>query len=154
MGIAVVINSNEFKYWFYSDCCGGEEVPYPIRGKVEFAADMIHLRPNGDAHLYDTKWHLVVFQGEICLLADIHMQRYRDGHKLEDDRLLHKLDAFDEKKPVMNRPRKREKYACRTTRDPNVRAHFGYAGGKGSMGAWHLPAEQRWHALPLACSSH
>ena len=108
MGIALVIKSNEFKYWFYSDAGSLREPKYPITGKVEFDGDVIRLRPSGDAHLYDTNWHLVVFQGEICLLADLHMRGYRDSQKLEDDRLLHKLDAFDEKKPVMNRPRKRE----------------------------------------------
>ncbi len=108
MGIALVFKSNEFRYWFYSDVRGPREPKYPITGKVEFDGDTIRLRPSGDAHLYDTNWHLVVFQGEICLLADLHMRRYLDSQKLEDDRLLHKLDAFDEKKPVMNRPRKRE----------------------------------------------
>jgi hypothetical protein len=108
MGIALVIRSNEFRYWFYSDVPILPEPKYPVTGKVEFDGDVIRLRPNGDAHLYDTNWHLFVFQGEICLLADLHMRRYRDTQKVEDDRLLHKLDAFDEKKPVMNRPRRRD----------------------------------------------
>lgn len=112
MGIALVIKSNEFRYWFYSDVRGPKEPPYPVTGKVEFDGDTIRLRPDGDARLYDANWHWVVFQGEICLLAGLHVQRYRNGQKLEDDRLLHKLDAFDEKKPVMNSPRKRERAAA------------------------------------------
>ena len=36
MGIALVIKSNEFKYWFYSDVRGPREPKYPITGKVEF----------------------------------------------------------------------------------------------------------------------
>src|SRR4030095_12469104 len=69
MGIALVIKSNEFKYWLYSDVSGQREPKYPITGKVEFDADIIRLRPGVDAHLYDTNWHLFVFKGEICLLA-------------------------------------------------------------------------------------
>ncbi len=109
MGIALVIKSNEFKYWFYSDVKGPSEPKYPITGKVEFDANTIRLRPDGDARLYDTNWNVVVFKGEICLLASFHMSPpWRDEKKFPEDRLLHKLDAFDEKKPVMNRPRKRE----------------------------------------------
>jgi hypothetical protein len=108
MGIALVIKSNEFKYWFYSDFKGPKEPTYPITGKLEIDADTIRLHPKGDAHLYDTSWHLVVFKGEICLLAERHMRSYRDGGKFADDRLLHKLDAFDEKNSIMNRPRKRD----------------------------------------------
>lgn len=109
MGIALVIKSNEFKYWFYSDMKGPREPKYPITGKVEFDGDIIRLRPDSDTHLYDTNWNLVVFKGEICLLASFHMRPpWRDDKKFPEDRLLHKLDDFDEKKPVMNRPRKRE----------------------------------------------
>jgi hypothetical protein len=108
MGIALTIRSNEFKYWFYSDVKLPTEPEYPITGNVEFDADIIRLRPEGDKRLYDTNWHLVVFEGEICLLAGRHMQRHREGQKFADDRLLHKLAEFDEEKPVMNRPRSHE----------------------------------------------
>jgi hypothetical protein len=108
MGIALVIESDKFKYWFYSDVGGARAPKYPITGTIEFDGDIIRLRPDSQANLYDTKWHMVVFQGEICLLADLHMTRYRANRRLEDDRLLHKLDDFDEKKPIMNRPRKRD----------------------------------------------
>jgi hypothetical protein len=59
MGIALVIKDNEFKYWFYSDAKLPDEPKYPITGKVEFDGDIIRLVPNGNEHLYDTKWRLV-----------------------------------------------------------------------------------------------
>lgn len=106
MGIAIVFKDNEFKYWFYSDVIGPNEPTYPLTGKVEREGDTIILIPDSDADFYDTKWHVVDFQGEICLLADFHMQEYRESSKLPEDRLLHKLDSFDEKHPVKNMPRK------------------------------------------------
>jgi hypothetical protein len=107
MGVALVIQGNEFKYWFYSDVKIPNPPAYPITGKVEFDAGVVRLHPHDDRRLYDTSWHLVVFQGEICLLADRHLQAYRAGEKFADDRLLHKIAEFDEKKPVMNRPLRR-----------------------------------------------
>eukprot|EP00456_Euglypha_rotunda_P036677 TRINITY_DN2816_c0_g2_i3.p2 TRINITY_DN2816_c0_g2~~TRINITY_DN2816_c0_g2_i3.p2 ORF type:complete len:147 (-),score=31.88 TRINITY_DN2816_c0_g2_i3:453-893(-) len=106
MGIALVIKDKEFQYWFYSDVRLPNEPKFPITGKVEYDGDIIRLRPDGDARVYDKEWHMVVFQGEICLLGERHMATYRTSRKLPDDRLLHKLDEFDEKKPVMNQPRK------------------------------------------------
>jgi hypothetical protein len=109
MGIALVIKSNEFRYWFYSDVQLPKEPTYPITGKVELDGDTIRLLPSiTDAHLYHTNWHLVVHKGEICLLAESHLRDYRSGKPFPDDRLLYKIDDFDEKKPVMNRRRKRE----------------------------------------------
>ena len=104
MGIALVIQGTEFKYWFYSDVILPDEPDYPITGKVEFDAGILRLHPHGGNRLYDTSWHLVVFQGEICLLAERHMQTYREDQKLPDDRLLHKVAGFEEKSPFMNRP--------------------------------------------------
>ena len=107
MGVALVIKSNDFKYWFYSDVKGLGEPKYPITGNVEFNGDAIRLRSTQDARFYDSVWHVVSFKGEVCLLADKDMQTFRDTRKLPDDRLLYKLETFDEKKPVLNRPRKR-----------------------------------------------
>jgi hypothetical protein len=39
MGVALVIKSNQFKYWFCSDAAGDSEPQYPITGLVEFDAD-------------------------------------------------------------------------------------------------------------------
>jgi hypothetical protein len=109
MGIALVIKENEFKYWFYSDFRSSTEPRYPITGKIESDGDSIRLVPSvRDAHLYDTAWHFVVHKGEISLLAESHFREYRSGKRFPDDRLLHRIDDFDEKKPVMNRRLKRE----------------------------------------------
>lgn len=109
MGIALVIKSNEFRYWFYSDVQLPKEPRYPIMGKVELDGDKIRLLPTvTDAHLYHTNWHFVVHKGEICLLAESHLRDYRSGKPFPDDRLLHKIDYFDDKKPVMNQRWKRE----------------------------------------------
>lgn len=109
MGVALVIKSNEFKYWFYSDVQSPKKPNYPMTGKIALDGDRIALLPNNaDGHLYDTNWHLVVHKGEICLLAGIHLQEYKKGKPFPVDRLLHKTNGFDEKKPVMNRRWKRE----------------------------------------------
>ena len=110
MGIALVIKSNEFRFWAYSDYQPEKQPRYPITGKVESDGDTIRLyQASADArYLYHTNWHLVVHKGEICLLAESHLQDYRSGKPFADDRLLYKVDDFDEKKPVMNRRRKRE----------------------------------------------
>jgi hypothetical protein len=108
MGLALVINGDEFRYWFMSDFKSEDEPTYPITGKVEFVGGVIRLHSIGDARLYDTDWHLVVLQGEICLLADTHMRAIRDGQRFPDDRLLHKVEHFDENSPTMNRPKNKE----------------------------------------------
>jgi hypothetical protein len=106
MGIALVIKSNQFRYWFYSDAKDSKVSTYPITGKVEFDGDRIRLLPSAtDARLYHTNWHFVVFKWDICLLAESHLKDYRNGKPFPENRLLYKIENFDEKKPVMNRKR-------------------------------------------------
>lgn len=109
MGLALVIESNTFKYWFKSDVELSEEPIYPITGKVEYHGDTIRLvADKNEVLLYAKNWHLVVHKEEICLLGESHLQDYKSGKRFPVDRLLHKIDDFDEDKPVMNRKVKRE----------------------------------------------
>ncbi len=107
MGIALVIHGDQFKYWFYSDVRLSDEPHYPIEGKVLYQGDTLRLQPSQEAHLYDTEWHLVIWKGEICLLAEKHYKKFQEDKKLPDDRLLFKMQNFDEKNPTENRPGKR-----------------------------------------------
>jgi len=109
MGLALVVKSNEFRYWFYSDVIGPHEPAYPISGKVAFDGDLIRLLPSiANADLYAKNWHLVAYKGEICLLAESDLQGYKSGNPFPYSRLLFKIDNFDEKKPVLNKRRKRD----------------------------------------------
>lgn len=104
MGIALVIDGDDFEYWFYSDVKSSDDPVYPIRGKVRYYGDYIRLLVDDDTRLYSTKWRPVVHKGEICLLADEHLQKYQQTKKFPADRLLHKLADFDKQHPQMNRP--------------------------------------------------
>jgi hypothetical protein len=108
MGIALVIKGDTFKYWFYSDAKTGNEPKYPITGKAEIKKGVIHLTPTDPKlRLYSSAWQSVVYKGQTCLIAESDLKKFREKH--EDDRLLYKLDAFDEAAPQCNRPEPQRK---------------------------------------------
>jgi hypothetical protein len=103
MGIALVIEGDKFKYWFYSDVRSPNEPKYPIRGKVTYRSNSIQLSAEDKGRLYADVWRFVVHEGEICLLADEHLADHRPP-KSPSDRLLHKISDKVEETPMMNRP--------------------------------------------------
>jgi hypothetical protein len=105
MGIALRLDKDQFQYWFYSDVRLPNEPTYPIVGTVQTEGDTITLKCK--ERLYDSKWHLFIYRNQICLLADLHYQQFTKTGKLDDSRLLYKIDKKrirDEKKPQMNAP--------------------------------------------------
>jgi hypothetical protein len=102
MGIALKIEGNRYKYWFYSDTfiAGAPRPKYPYTGKLQVRGNTIRLLGRGD--YYDRVWHLFIYKNEICLLADDHYKDFVRTGELAENRLLFQLASFDEKNPRMN----------------------------------------------------
>ena len=99
MGIALKIDGDRYKYWFYSDA-GDDSRKYPLTGRLKVHGDVIELL--GAGSYYDRKWHRIVYRGVPCLLADLHYREWKQGKGFADDRILFQLPGFDEKRPRMN----------------------------------------------------
>ncbi len=110
MGMALVIKGDGFSYWFRSDVEDKDGPNYPIKGKIEFDGDRVRLLLPKLPPYYDkfieTEWHLVIFQGQICLLGQKYFDEYSRTKKMTHDRLLFRFEGFDENKPALNLPHK------------------------------------------------
>jgi hypothetical protein len=99
MGIALKIDGERYKYWFYSDAAD-DSSKYPLAGHLRVSGDVIELLGRGS--YYDRKWHRILYRGVPCLLADLHYRECKHGKGLADDRLLFAFPGFDEKHPRLN----------------------------------------------------
>ena len=101
MGVAIQFDGNQYKYWFYSDVVVPDEPEYPLSGTWSWDGPVVKL--DSDAHLYDERWHVYRYNGELCLLPDSARQwQLRDG-KEHEDRLLFRIENFDARDPFLVR---------------------------------------------------
>ncbi len=96
MGVSLKFNDDgTFQYWFYSDVKLDNEPSYPLSGKWEMSDNVITLIST--EHLYDTKYHVIKFGSEICLMPNRNyaLMKSKPDDKVDYSRLhFHNL-RFD-----------------------------------------------------------
>lgn len=98
MGAALKFNRDgTFKYWFYSDVKLPDEPKWPIVGSWAWNGPVLELKVQH--HLFDARWYAYRHKNELTLLPE-HARRWQlDKGEANDDRLLFRVNEFDEDEP-------------------------------------------------------
>jgi hypothetical protein len=101
MGLALEINDDRYRYWFYSDVRLEDEPEYPIEGR--FSIDHGILVLDSNHRLYDTEWLLVTHEGQKGLFPNSAFKTITMRRESPRTRMLFPVGS-DVEWPIFNAP--------------------------------------------------